>query len=37
MEVKLINSIMSTSYTPAMQQYIDFKKQYNDCILFFRL
>ena len=28
---------MSTTYTPAMQQYIDFKKQYNDCILFFRL
>lgn len=28
---------MSTTYTPAMQQYIDFKKQYSDCILFFRL
>ncbi len=28
---------MWTTYTPAMQQYIDFKKQYNDCILFFRL
>ena len=24
-------------YTPAMQQYVDMKKQYNDCILFFRL
>ncbi len=24
-------------YTPAMQQYIDIKKQYEDCILFFRL
>lgn len=37
MEVKFINPIMSTTYTPAMQQYIDFKKQYSDCILFFRL
>lgn len=25
------------SYTPAMQQYIDMKKQYSDCILFFRI
>ena len=24
-------------YTPAMQQYIDLKKQHEDCILFFRL
>lgn len=24
-------------YTPAIQQYIDIKKQYSDCILFFRL
>ena len=24
-------------YTPAMQQYINIKEQYNDCILFFRL
>ena len=26
-----------TKYTPAMQQYIDIKKQHEDCILFFRL
>ena len=25
------------SYTPAMQQYVNMKKQYSDCILFFRL
>ncbi len=29
-------SIM-TKYTPAMQQYVDMKKEYKDCILFFRL
>ncbi len=26
-----------TTYTPAMQQYIDCKKQHQDCILFFRI
>lgn len=26
-----------TKYTPAMQQYIDIKKEHSDCILFFRL
>ncbi|MDD3262984.1 MAG: DNA mismatch repair protein MutS [Candidatus Absconditabacteria bacterium] len=26
-----------TTYTPAMQQYIDIKKQCTDCILFFRM
>ena len=26
-----------TTYTPAMQQYIDIKKQCADCILFFRM
>ena len=25
------------NYTPAMQQYIDTKKQHEDCILFFRI
>jgi DNA mismatch repair protein MutS len=25
------------SLTPAMQQYLDTKKQYSDCILFFRI
>lgn len=25
------------AYTPAMQQYLDVKKQYGDCILFFRM
>lgn len=25
------------TYTPAMQQYIDIKKQCSDCILFFRM
>lgn len=24
-------------YTPAMQQYVDLKKQYHDCIVLFRL
>lgn len=28
---------MEQKFTPAMQQYVDMKKQYNDCILFFRL
>lgn len=28
---------MSEQFTPAMQQYVDMKKQYSDCILFFRL
>lgn len=28
---------MEKQYTPAMQQYVDMKKQYSDCILFFRL
>jgi len=28
---------MSTKLTPMMQQYIDTKKQYQDCLLFFRL
>ena len=26
-----------TQYTPMMQQYLDIKKNYQDCILFYRL
>ncbi|NOZ43657.1 MAG: hypothetical protein GXP45_00515 [bacterium] len=26
-----------TQYTPAMQQYLESKKQHPDCILFFRI
>jgi len=29
--------VMQKFYTPAMQQYIDMKKEYSDCVLFFRL
>jgi len=28
---------MSTKLTPMMQQYLETKKQYQDCLLFFRL
>jgi len=28
---------MTKKLTPAMQQYVDIKKKYADCILFFRL
>ena len=30
-------SITVSEYTPMMQQYIDTKKDYKDCILFYRL
>jgi len=30
-------TVEKATYTPAMQQYVDMKKQYADCILFFRL
>jgi DNA mismatch repair protein MutS len=36
-EIFFMMSMMEEKFTPAMQQYVDMKKQYSDCILFFRL
>lgn len=37
MKIFFMMSMMEEKFTPAMQQYVDMKKQYSDCILFFRL